>query len=453
MSDRTSKKSSREPTEAPQSGLRKTAPDKAITRIALSRAITFSGGNAAFIALLAVLYQETNSAGLVALGALVSFAVPALASPVAGWIGDHFDRRMVMVVSEIVGSVCFLLMAAFPGAPLILLILRVAASLAAAPLISATAAALPGIAGSSARLPAANAKLAAAGISGGLIGPLIAAALMLISGPGVVFLFNAITFLISAALLLSINADFRPPRDSYETGGIVDLAAGFRYLGRHHLLQPVTVAYAVMFIGVGLTAPAEVALSADFGVGATGFAALTCVFAMGGIGGAQLGSWCLVRSSVEPTALMAAASGALALGLLLVGFAPAFVLALAGMAVTGTANGIWLVAHETLVQRVTPDAIRSRVFAGSEAVYLAGMSLGLIAAGGLISAFGAASTFKYGAFGSVLACLLLLRRTVSFASLPEVVLGRRASTSAQPASTLMAAPAELLSRAADQGTV
>lgn len=320
-----------------------------------------------------------------------------------------------MVASEILGAFCFLLMAAFPSSPGMLLLLRVAASLASAPLMSATAAALPGIVGSQDRLPAANAKLAAAGISGGLIGPLLAAVLMLIAGPGSVFLFNTVTFLVSAALLISISANFRPNRVRSGKGGGSELAAGFRYLAQHPLLRPVTLAYGIIFVGLGLTAPAEVSLSADFDVGATGYAALTCLFALGGIAGTQLASRSLMRISAGPTAILAAASGALAVGCLMVGFAPIFMLALAGMAVAGAADGVWMVAHENVVQRVTPDAIRSRVFAGSEAVYLGGISVGIIGAGGLIAAFGAAGTFRVGAVGSIVACVLLAAVAVTVA--------------------------------------
>ncbi len=321
-----------------------------------------------------------------------------------------------MVASEILGAACFLLMAAFPSSPGMLIVLRVAASLVAAPLMSATAAALPGIVGSKDRLPAANARLAAAGISGGLAGPLIATGLMLLSGAGSVFLFNTATFLISAALLITIHADFRPHRDDDgEEGRMAELAAGFRYLGQHQLLRLVTLAYGIIFVGVGLTAPAEVALSTDFGVGSTGFAALFCLFSLGGIAGTQLASRGLLRTAVGPTAILAAASGALAVGLLLIGIAPVFLLALAGMVVAGAADGIWMVAHENVVQRVTPDDIRSRVFAGGEAVYLAGFSVGTIGAGGLIAAFGAAGTFRVGAVGSILACLLLAAVAVTIA--------------------------------------
>jgi MFS family permease/DNA-binding transcriptional ArsR family regulator len=338
-----------------------TPPKTAVNRIALSRAITFSGGNAAFIALLFLLYRETNSASVVALGALASFAVPAIASPVAGWLGDRFDRRRVMVTSELFGSACFLLSAAMASSPAGLLVLRMLASLAGAPFMSATAAALPGIVRSREELPAANAKLAAAGLSGGLFGPLLAGGLIALSGPGSVFIFNAVTFLVSASLLVSIDAPFRPGRDHREKRRVTDLVAGF---------------------GVGLTAPAEVVLSTDFGTGAAGFAALTGAFASGGIAGARLAGQGLSRLSAEPITILAVASGVLTIGFLLIGFAPLFVVVLAGMVIAGAGCGTWSVAHEHLVQRNTPDDVRSRVFAGGEAVCQGGIAIGTIGGGG-----------------------------------------------------------------------
>jgi MFS family permease len=432
-------------------------PKKAVNRLALARAISFSGGNAAFVALLVVLYQETDSSSVVALGAFASFAVPALASPFAGWLGDRFDRRKVMVASELLGAACFFLMAAFTSSPVELLVLRVVASLAAAPLMSATAAALPRIVGSPGQLPAANAKLAAAGISGGLVGPLVAAMLLLISGPASVFLFNTVTFLISAVLLMAIDADFRPHREDDEKGRIAEFAAGFRYLGQHQLLRPVTLAYGITFIGLGLATPAEVSLSEHFGAGSTGFAALCCLFALGGIAGARFASRGLLRITTGPTAILPAASGAFAVGFLMIGFAPAFIFALAGMGLAGAAYGIWMVAHENLVQRVTPDAIRSRVFAGSEAVCLAGVSIGTIGAGGLIAAFGAAGTFRVGAMGSILASVLLTVVAITVAkSSPKA--GRRGRgflvVPPPPASASVASPVvkSLPAQTVKQGT-
>jgi MFS family permease len=451
LSDPTSK-AERRPSQKPGGPGRskKTSSAEAVNRLALARAITFSGGNAAFIALLAALYEVTHSADLVALGALASFAVPALASPVAGWIGDRFDRRKVMVLSEIFGAVCFLLMAVSTTSPTALLVLRVIASLVAAPLMSATAAALPGLVGPAEKLPAANAKLAAAGITGGLVGPLVATVLMLISGPGSVFVFNTATFVVSAALLITITADFRPDRTGRTGGGGSELAAGFRYLGRNHLLRPVTIAYGVLFVGVGLTAPAEVALSADFGVGATGYAALSCIFALGGIAGTRLGRRGLTRLTVAPVAVLAAASGVNGIGFLIVGVAPAFAVALAGMAVSGTTYGLWMVAHENLVQTVTPDAIRSRVFAGSEAVYLGGISLGLVLAGAAISALGAAGTFQISSLTATMGCLLLAGTTISSARRADIEESRLPAP-ARPAA-FASATCDRVSQTVEQGT-
>jgi Major Facilitator Superfamily len=422
----------------------------AVNRVALSRAITFSGGNAAYVALLALLYQKTQSASLVGLGALASFGVPALTSPVAGWIGDRFDRKQVMVTSEILGGACFFLMAVLPSPP-VLLLLRVAASLVSAPFVPATSAALPSLVDHEEQLPAANAKLAAASILGGLVGAVSAAGLMLISDPETVFLFNAVTFMASAGLIASISADFRPTRTFSGDGHVSPLAAGFRYLAHHHLLRPVTLAYAIIFLAVGLTGAAEVVLCIQFGAGAVGFAAFTCVFALGGIAGTRLASRGLLRTSVGPLAMLALASGVLAVGFVTVGFAPGFSLALAGMAVAGAAYGIWRVAHENVIQRMTPDAIRGRVFAASEAVEQAGISFGLLGAGGFVSAFGAATAFRVGAAGSIVSFLLLAR--ISFASLPPVArIRRRSPLASLPPKALLSPPPEQWARTAHQGT-
>ena len=346
-----------------------------------------------------------------------------------------------MVTSELIGAVLFLLSAAVSSAPVELLLLRVLASLAAAPLMSAGAAALPKIVGDQMRLAEANERLAAAGIFGAVVGAPIAAGLMAVSGATEVFLFNAITFVVSAIVLLTIKADFRPTRSEKEKGALAELAAGFQYIGHHRILRPVTLAYAVIFIGVGLTAPAEVALSTDFDAGATGFAALTCAFALGGITGARFAGRGLLPS-LEPTAILAAASGALAVGFLVVGFAPAFAVVLVGMAVAGTADGVWIVAHENLVQRVTPDSIRSRVFAGGEAVYQGGIAVGTIGAGALIGAFGAARTFQLGAVGSILACVLLALTAIAVGKTSlGVAVSRPGGLAAPPTAAVLASPA------------
>ncbi len=376
-------------------------PKVAIRRLALARGITYSGGNAAFWALSAILYEATTSPVWVAAVALASFSVPAALSPLAGLLGDRFDRKKVMVASEMAGAATFLLMAAV-GSPAALLGLRVLASVASAPFAAATSAALPKLVPED-KLERANGALSKAGTAGALIGPAVAG-VMLAAGIGSwVFVLNSVTFLISTGLILSVQGDFRP--QITKRGG---MAAGFAFIRRHAVLRPVSAAYAVIFIGVGISVPAEIVLASEFGVGSLGYAALICLWGVGALIGAELAE--RLGGVHRQVVLLGAAAFALGLGFLTVSFAPIFAVALLGMASAGTGDGLWEVAQTTLIQRVTPDEIRSRVLAGSEALMQSGIAVGLTISGLITAITGATGAFAAAGVASLAAALILFLR-------------------------------------------
>lgn len=385
----------------PDTAVHSSPPEVVIRRLALARGITYSGGNAAFWALSAILYQTTSSPILVAAAALASFSVPAALSPLAGWLGDHFDRKQVMVGSELAGAITFVAMACV-GSPAALLGLRVLASAASAPLVPATSAALPRLVPGR-RLKEANGALSKAGTAGALIGPAAAGILLTSVGGSWVFVLNAITFLISAGLILSVKADFRP--QPTKRGGI---ATGFTFLRRNAALRTMTTAYAVSFIGVGITVPAEIVLASEFGVESLGYAALICLWGIGALLGASLAEH--FGAVHRQMALLGAAAMALSFGFLTVSSAPLFVLVLLGMASAGTGSGLWEVAQTSFIQHVTPDELRSRVLAGSEALMQGGIAIGLLGSSVVTTAAGASGAFAVaGAASLAAACILLLR--------------------------------------------
>lgn len=373
----------------------------AIRKLALSRGITYAGGNAAFWALSAVLYEQTDSPALVAAAALASFSVPAALSPLAGALGDHRDRRKVLLGSELAGAICFLAMAAASGSPAALLGLRVLASVASAPFVPATKAILPSLVPDD-DLDNANSTIEKAGITGCLVGAAVAALTLVTIGGAFVFLLNTITFLISAAIIFSIRGDFKPR--VMERG---NLAAGFAYLRGHPILRRLTTAYALTFIGIGVSIPAEIVLAEEFGAGSLGYAALFCLWGAGGIVGATAGS----RLKRGPRRfVIGGAALVLGAGLLAVSVAPVFAVALLGMAVGGAGEGVWEVTQTSLAQRVTPDGVRGRVFAGIEAVMQSGLAVGLLISGLVTAVAGATGAFAVaGAAASVAALTLLLR--------------------------------------------
>jgi len=143
----------------------------AIRRLAVAQAISFAGGTSAYVALTSAIYARTGSAVWVAAVAAVSFALPSLISPIAGALGDRYDRRAVMVYSDLLGTVCFVALA-FCSAPLALLGVKAVAAIVAAPFLPAAAAAVPRMVPSK-QLPHANSTVTAWGTAGTLVGPLL----------------------------------------------------------------------------------------------------------------------------------------------------------------------------------------------------------------------------------------------------------------------------------------
>ena len=76
----------------------------AVHRLFVSRVISLTGGAAAFVALNFTIYERTHSAAWLAAALLVTFGVEGMAAPFAGAIGDRFDRRIVMIVSDLAGA-------------------------------------------------------------------------------------------------------------------------------------------------------------------------------------------------------------------------------------------------------------------------------------------------------------------------------------------------------------
>jgi len=85
-----------------------------------------------------------------------------------------------------------------------------------------------------------------------------------------------------------------------------------------------------------------------------------------------------------------------------------FAVAMAGMLLAGVSEGAVGVAEQTIIQRCTPDSVRSRVNAAGEAVALGAFALSFPAAGFLIDLLGVRGAYAMAAIGCVLAALILV---------------------------------------------
>jgi MFS family permease len=85
-----------------------------------------------------------------------------------------------------------------------------------------------------------------------------------------------------------------------------------------------------------------------------------------------------------------------------------FLVAMAGMILAGVAEGTVSVAEQTIIQRCTPDSVRSRVNAAGEAAAMGAFALSFPAAGLVINLLGVRGAYVMAAFGCVLAAAVLV---------------------------------------------
>src|SRR3954468_4382355 len=91
----------------PEATIRSTTSATAVRRLAIARCISQTGTSAAFAALNFLVYGRTRSTAWLAATLLLTFGAAVAASPLAGVIGDRFDRRRVMICSDLAAGALF----------------------------------------------------------------------------------------------------------------------------------------------------------------------------------------------------------------------------------------------------------------------------------------------------------------------------------------------------------
>lgn len=377
------------------------APSRsAARRVALARLISLTGTQAAFTALLFVLFDRTGSSRWVSVALLLTFGTQGLLMPLGGSLGDRFDRRHVMIVSELLGAACFAALS-LARTPAPLLALAFLATVAETPFFPAASAAVPNLVPVG-DLAWANSTIAFGSNVGYLAGPALGGVLVAVVGATAVFLFNAATFVGSALLVASVRGSFSSQRTDEE--GFRGIRAGARFMLSQPVLRTMTVAFAIFAVTVGSVLVAELPLAASFGTGSIGYGLISTTFGIGALVGSLAGR--RLTESNERRFLVAC-SFVTAAGFASVTLAPAFGFVLVAMLVAGGSDGLVDVAIEVIFQRLSPDGVRSRVIAALEAVFLLGLASSFLFAGPLVDAVGAKGAYALAGAGCAATALML----------------------------------------------
>jgi MFS family permease len=364
--------------------------------------ISVLGSSAAFTALTIVIYRRTGSPTWISLTLFATFGVRGAMTFVAGPLGDRFDRRRVMIVSELASAAVFVVMA-FVAEPLALVGLAVLAAVVTSPFEPAAAAAIPGLAGED-RLSWANGLISIGRNIGFSLGPVLGGALAAALGARSVFLVNAASFLGSAALVALVPGPF-PGTRSDDATTLAGLRRGVRHILGDRVLLALATAELVLVIGMGLALVADLPLVDLFDAGSFGYGVMYGAWGVGLVVGSAFGR--RMSDETEPFWVLA---GAVILTIegIAVALSPWFALVIGLIFVGGVGDAMWLVASLGIRQRRTPDELRSRVIAASDAMTWLAYLPGLAVAGWLTTAVGPRWVYAIFAVTALGATLILI---------------------------------------------
>jgi MFS family permease len=378
------------------------------------------------VALLAFVYDRTHSGTWVALTTAARVVPIVVLGPLGGVMADRYDRRALMLASDLTRALLMVALAAVAatGLPVAL-----APLLAAAATVAATAQP-PCVAASTARLVAdgelqrANALRAAIGQAAVVAGPALGALVLLASTPAMAIVLNAATFLLSAAAIVAIPSGpaFAPPEKAAGRAPNVleDIAAGARALRGAPTAVRLVAADVVCSAVYGLLTVTLVLLSRKLGAGAGGYGLLLGAYGTGGVLGATFAGR-LTNPRRWRTVLMAAL-GAVACTLVALASVRSVAEALGAALVGGAGMVVGEVLSETALPRMLDDEVLGRAYGLVMPASLGGIVAGSLLAGPLVAALGVRGALTAAGVFVFLAAGVLLWRPLRAAGGGTVVL-------------------------------
>jgi CRP-like cAMP-binding protein/predicted MFS family arabinose efflux permease len=205
-------------------------------RLLIAFAVSTTGDFIATIAIVIYLVERTGSASWVAAVAIARLVVMTVGGPIGGALADNYDRRRLMVTLDVIRAFVMMglsVVAVADGPPLVMVLLSALSMAATTPFRPAAVAATPRLVDQDS-LTAANAAEASVAQLAWFVGPAAGSAVVAISSTSVALVVNAMTFLVSAALLSGIGdlgggrhaaAGISDPAASVEADARVDVAA------------------------------------------------------------------------------------------------------------------------------------------------------------------------------------------------------------------------------------
>jgi MFS family permease len=376
----------------------------------------------AFVALTIDVYDRTGSAVWVSALLIADFLPAILIGIAASSLVDRLPRRRLMIASDLARVAIFAVLP-FADGPAAIVALAAAAGFATGFFRPALYAGLPNLLPDE-DLPQANSLLMTIENLAWALGPILGGLLVAATGPDAAYWINAVTFLVSAALLAGIPDRLLQQAQAAGRGYWQDLSDGYRVVRTSRALLTVLAAWNIVMLATAGANVAEVVLAKEtFDAGDFGYGLLVGVTGVGLAFGSLLAG-----SQLEHRALATVygtSIGLIAVGTVGAAAAPSIWIGAAAVAVAGLGNGAAVVCNALLVQRGAPDEFRGRAFTLLMSSNYVVLGAGMIAAGPLTEALGPRTVWAIAgglAAGAALVGLVLARGVSADAQAPPAPL-------------------------------
>jgi predicted MFS family arabinose efflux permease len=333
-------------------------------RLFIASVISLGGDWFLFVALGGLVLEVTGEATAVGIMIFAQEIPIFLATPWAGWLADRLDRRRLMIACDLARTViCFAFLLVGPSNLWLAYALLACLSLFAAVFDPAQSAALPNVVDPE-DLPTANA------LGGSLWGTMLAVGAALggvvaaLFGRNVAFTVDAVSFALSALLLLGVRRPFSAPREHDEHIGIVDATREtVRYARQDSRVWALVSVKFGFGAAAGVLAMIAVFAREIFHAGDVGFGLLMAARGVGALIGPFIGHRLAGPGHRRLLPVIACSLATFGIGYALLGLAPALWLAALSILVAHLGGGAQWVLSTYGLQRLVPDVIRGRIFA------------------------------------------------------------------------------------------
>lgn len=349
------------------------------------------GTRLAVLALMVDIWDRTESGKWVAALLVMDFVPIIVIGLLLGSFLDRFSRRRLMIASDLVRCAVFVALPFATSATMVVALAGVV-GFATGFFRPAVYAGLPNLVEDE-DLPHANGLFQAADNLTWMLGPLLGSLLLWVSGgPDVAYWFNAVTFLVSAALIFRIAERLLQSERALTEGHWRDVARGFSVVRHSRALLTVLVAWSLVMLAIGHSDVAQVELAeVDFDAGDFGLGLLMASVGLGLVIGSLGAGWAAERFGTARAYV--AAIAAMSVGLLVASFAPNVWVAALVVVGMGIGNGIAVVANSVLVQRGAEDRVRGRALTLVMSVNYSVLFVGMMLGGVVSDALGARTTW------------------------------------------------------------